>query len=201
MLDLFHRTGAAERDALLALLNVRYLVSPNEDLGGGLEPVRRSPGVNLFRVRRELPRAFLAERAVVVRDRKKILSLMADPSFRPRDTIYLEEGADGSEAPAAPGESRVTFADYGPNHVQMDVVASDKEWLFFSDTYYPGWSAWIDGKRTRIHRADYAFKAVRVPPGRHRVSWRFRPISLAAGTAVSLMTLFLLGVCAVVRRR
>src|SRR3989338_7939101 len=157
VLNLFYRTDAGERDALLALLNVRYLVSPNEDLGEGLELVRSAPGVNLFRIRRELPRAFLAKRAVIVQDREKILTLMADPSFKPRDTIYLEEGADGPEAAAVPGDSRVTIVDYGPNHAQMDVIASDRRWLFFSDAYYPGWNAQIDGKRTRIHRADYAF--------------------------------------------
>jgi len=57
------------------------------------------------------------------------------------------------------------------------------------DAFYPGWRAYIDGQRTEIYRANDVFKAVLAPPGRHRIRFVFRPVSVTAGLIVSLITL------------
>ena len=51
--------------------------------------------------------------------------------------------------------------------------------LVLHDTYYPGWIAEVDGKSAPILRADILFRAVELPPGTHRVTFRFAPFSLA----------------------
>jgi hypothetical protein len=40
-------------------------------------------------------------------------------------------------------------------------------WLVISDTWYPGWRAWLDGEPAEIYRADYLFAACTA--GEHRV--------------------------------
>ena len=49
--------------------------------------------------------------------------------------------------------------------------------LALHDTYYPGWIAEIDGVRAPILRADVLFRGVEMPPGQHRVVFRFAPFS------------------------
>ena len=44
--------------------------------------------------------------------------------------------------------------------------------------YYPGWIAEIDGKRAPVLRADVLFRGVEVPPGYHRIVFRYAPFSL-----------------------
>lgn len=63
--------------------------------------------------------------------------------------------------------------------------------LIYLDADYPGWRAAIDGKPAPVFRAFDVFKAVAVPAGNHRVRFEFRPTSVYAGAAVSLIALVL----------
>jgi len=55
------------------------------------------------------------------------------------------------------------------------------------DTAYPGWKVEIDGKAQPWQVANYAFRAVAVPHGRHVVKWAFRPASFKVGLFFSLI--------------
>ena len=62
-----------------------------------------------------------------------------------------------------------------------------------SETYYPGWDVWLDGKPIPIHQADIALRAVAIPDGTHRVRMEFRPTILVRSLMLSLATV--LGMC------
>ena len=57
------------------------------------------------------------------------------------------------------------------------------------DSYYPGWHAYVDGKEARILAANYAFWAVEVRAGKHRVEFRYRPRSFYAGLGVTCLAI------------
>ena len=59
--------------------------------------------------------------------------------------------------------------------------------LVLTDSYYPGWTAEVDGKAADILRADYVFRAVPLSAGRHTVVFKFRPASFLLGAAVSCL--------------
>ncbi len=81
---------------------------------------------------------------------------------------------------------------YEPERVEIATDSPRDGFLVFSDTYRPGWSARVDGVKAPILRAHAAFRAVRVPAGKHRVLFLYRPASLRLGAAVSLLALSLL---------
>jgi len=58
--------------------------------------------------------------------------------------------------------------------------------LMFTDSYYPGWRAYVDGKETPIMLADDAFKAIAVPAGTHRIRFEFASRWAYAGIGCSL---------------
>jgi uncharacterized membrane protein YfhO len=58
-----------------------------------------------------------------------------------------------------------------------------------TDLAYPGWTARVDGAPAEILLADGSFRAVAVPAGSHRVEFRYRPISVYAGAAISAAAL------------
>jgi hypothetical protein len=64
---------------------------------------------------------------------------------------------------------------------RLELIASSPAGglLVLHDTYYPGWIAEVDGKTVPIQRSGTLFRAVDVPTGTHRVTFRFAPLSLA----------------------
>jgi uncharacterized membrane protein YfhO len=65
------------------------------------------------------------------------------------------------------------------SHSQKDAV------LILSDTYYPGWKAFIDDRETLIRKANYAFRAVCLPKGDHRIIFKYEPDSFRYGLYLS----------------
>jgi len=105
--------------------------------------------------------------------------------------------ADPGAVPAQEGDGtgEVRILSYLRHRVQCEVVAETDGYLVLLDSYYPGWRAYVDGKQAEILRANYAFRAVRVPAGKHRVEFVYRPRSFYAGLSVTGVAL-LIGIAA-----
>ncbi|PYV38951.1 MAG: hypothetical protein DMG09_10550, partial [Acidobacteria bacterium] len=73
--------------------------------------------------------------------------------------------------------------------VLCEVDARKPGYLVLLDSYYPGWRAYLDGREAKILQANYAFRAVEVPAGKHTVEFSYRPLSFDAGLALSCMGL------------
>jgi len=70
------------------------------------------------------------------------------------------------------------------------------------DPWYPGWRAWIDGKRQPVQEYEGGVRAVPVETGRHRIEFRYRPASVYWGAALTTCGLLLTGLfCAFDRAR
>lgn len=91
-----------------------------------------------------------------------------------------------------------------PQRLTIDVHASTAGRVVLADTFYPGWTATVDGEETTIHRAHGVFRSVRVPEGRHRVVFAYEPLSFRlglAGTVVGTVSWVALVVFGLHRRR
>jgi len=82
------------------------------------------------------------------------------------------------------------------NKITLQAETAGDSLLFFGDTWYPGWRATLDGREVPIHRVNYMFMGVEIPPGKHTVEFKFYPrnftlyllVALAAlGASLSLM--------------
>lgn len=60
-------------------------------------------------------------------------------------------------------------------------------YLVFSEPFYPGWRVYIDGNPAPILRANYAFSAVFLKAGEHKVERYYRPNSLLYGVLSSIV--------------
>ena len=91
------------------------------------------------------------------------------------------------------GTGTVSWLSDLPNEIEVAVEMEQEGWLILRDTFDPGWEARIDDNEAEIFRADYLFRAVRVPQGKHLVSFGYRPSSFYWGIALSLLSLAVLG--------
>jgi hypothetical protein len=138
------------------------------------------------------PRAFLASRAVAVAPDDWSLTRLTDTSIDLRTTVLLERPittpGDGGTvlegAPIGPDE-RAEVVRYEPDRAVIQVHANETRYLVLTDSFYPGWKVWIDGRPVDVEQANYLFRAVAVPPGEHTVEWRYQPTSLLLGAVLS----------------
>jgi len=87
-------------------------------------------------------------------------------------------------------------------HFKVDAAANVI--LLLTDTYYPGWTAIVDGQSTPIIRANGSFRAVVVPQGKHTVVFRYSHPQIRKGfivTSLSLLVLVATSIFAIIKSR
>ena len=144
-----------------------------------------------------LPRAYFVERALSVRGGGDALKLLADPSVDLRSEVIIERAGVNDPPAQLRRWAPVHFVSQTAARVALEVDAPRPGYLVFSDTFYPGWEATVDGHPAEVLRANHSFKAVRVEAGASDVVFTFRPRSLRWGATVTLLTL-LVGAAALV---
>jgi hypothetical protein len=177
---------------LLDLLNVKYVfVEPGITLPG--PRYTRVPGTRapLYVNTQALPRAFLVHDYRVLAE-PDMQAALHDGSVDLARVVLLDEELPEPERPeaasgGAPGT--VTIREYRNTHVELEVNAPRRSLLVLSDAHYPGWTATVGDRRVPIRRANYALRAIAVPPGLHLVRFEYRPWPLRVGAMLSAVTL------------
>ena len=84
------------------------------------------------------------------------------------------------------------LTDYQPNELHYDIESTTGGVVVFSEIYYPGWTATIDGKEATLGRVDYVLRALNMPAGKHQVVLTFKPRSVETTETVAYISLSLL---------
>ena len=74
--------------------------------------------------------------------------------------------------------SMVKLTQYKPNNLTYEVKSDKGGVIVFSEIYYPGWTATVDGQKAEMGRVNYVLRALNVKPGNHKVILDFHPTSL-----------------------
>jgi hypothetical protein len=122
---------------------------------------------------------------------------LLDPSFDPQSEV-LVTGAPPSAGPVSgaggmPGAGgSATIVGEGPNELVVEASASSDGWLLLADTFYPGWTAEIDGRPAPVYRANLSVRAIQLPQGRHTVRFAYEAPGLLNGLVISASALLAL---------
>jgi len=124
-----------------------------------------------------------------VKDDKEMIEKLLDRNVDLRKVLVVLSKEEKTEVVKGERdlEGKVTLVSYRPNKVILDYVADNDAFLYVSDTYYPGWKAYLDGKETKIYRANLAFRAIEVPKGKHTVVFKYVPMSFYIGLFLTLI--------------
>ncbi len=190
---------------VLDLLNVRYLVTPDDaetktrmSAIGKFSHVREMPGFDLYENRTALPRFFLVHDARPVSSLAAARTLIASGIDLSR-TAVTDSALKLSPDSGVPGDVRTLF--YEPDALELAVTAHGDSLLVAADNDYPGWRAWVDGRPAAIYRTDIAFRGVVTPDGAHRIRMEFHPDILPISLAVTAAAAGVLLALALAARR
>jgi hypothetical protein len=142
-------------------------------------------------VDKPLPRWSLYTDYVVAEDEDRQRKLVLSPDTDIRTVVVLDRDPQ-VEKNAAAAAGTVALDREGVDEITLRASADAACILLLTDTYYPGWKAYVDDVETPILRANFAFRAVALPAGDHRVRFVFRHERARLGwwlTGVSLALL------------
>jgi hypothetical protein len=179
-----------ETDDFVRLLRrggVRYVTAVHDEGLEALTPVARFPGlvrepIRVFRVLDPLPRAYAVSGSRTL-DGLAAYKALSDPSFAERDEVILPEGPASPPVPGFRGSARIL--ERRPDRLRLEADLSDGGYVVVLEGYEAGWHARVDGRTAAVLRANTAFRAVPVGPGRHEIALVYRPMSAALGVTVS----------------
>jgi hypothetical protein len=205
-------TGISDR--ALDLLSVRYVIAQGALPGMPAVFQDQQNGALVLENTDAMPRAFLVDSVHVVADDDELVARMTDASFNPRTTAFLSAPVgdevdvefyngpaslpqtvvprDSAAAPVPAADDTtiaVRLQRFTPREIVYQVRTDRPRFMVFSEVYYPdGWTARVDDGLAPILRADFLFRAVPVPAGRHLVTMRFDPPAHRIGVQVSAIT-------------
>ncbi|MBI2363454.1 MAG: YfhO family protein [Deltaproteobacteria bacterium] len=177
---------------LLRALNVKYLVAFQPMTAEGLTLISSFPQYFswLYRLDRAVPRVYVVNKVTVETFPAKILRRLAMDGFDPRTEVILDQTP--SIPPQEALQASAKIARYTNARVTIRASLDASGILVLADSFYPGWSAYVDGKRAGILRANLFFRAVALPAGEHTVEFRYEPMSFKIGLVLSVTTIFAL---------
>lgn len=222
------------RSPIVDMLNIRYLIwtAPPSPKWQPVFPAptrqpanaRFEPGwdaqLAVFENRQVMPRAYLAQSLHWAADEADEARLIAQPDFDPHTRTIVgpvpplaRRGWSGVATPwpplpqAAGAAAAITPAQivtYERHRVVVEAETASAAMLVLADTYYPGWSATVDGIPQAIYPVNLALRGVPLSPGKHRIEFRYAQAPLRQGlwlSALGLLGLAALGWLPLRRRR
>jgi hypothetical protein len=149
---------------------------------GATESPSSTPALRIWEAPHR-PWASFATRVETARTLEQAVSLLGMSLARRDDAIVIE-----GTVPAALGTGRVLAIEKAPERIGIEAEAEADALLVVNEAFDPGWSATIDGAPVELLPADVLVRAVRFPPGRHRLVMQYRPASVTHGILISTLT-------------
>ncbi|MFH1564199.1 MAG: YfhO family protein [Nitrospirota bacterium] len=182
---------------LLCLLNTKYLITSEKIAASNLKCIFDDGKVKIYEDLYALPRAWVTSEAKVIKTKEEIFKELLNPDFDPKKTVILEENPKIQNSKFKIRNSKFEnldpeILDYQPEKVTIKTTLNQSGFLVLSDTYYPGWQVFVDGKREKLYCADYILRAVYLTQGEHLVEFRYSPLSFKIGSIISIATLIII---------
>ncbi len=168
-------------------LNTRYIIVPLQ--GGQTIPIQNPYAYG---------NAWLVDSLLYVDDANDEIEDIALLDLRHEAVADNKYRSVLGETAVQDSTSTVVMTSYEPNELAYTIESDKGGVVVFSEIYYPGWTATIDGTAAELGRADYILRAMNIPPGEHKVVLTFKPHSIKVTETIAyvsygLLFLFLIG--------
>lgn len=156
---------------IMNLLNVKYILSLEEETSGNLKKVFQEGETRVYENKNVLPRAFFVSQIELAENKKMAIQMM----FREDFDFWQKAVVEGSLIHNSNGGKlnigKVKIISYSENKVILETENEGDGFLVLVDTFYPTWQVKIAGKKSIIYRTDYNFRGVFVPAGKQQIEF------------------------------
>ncbi|MDO4985971.1 MAG: YfhO family protein [Prevotella sp.] len=180
---------------VINMLNTRYFVFPLQ--GGQTVPIQNPYA---------LGNAWFIDKISYAKNANEEILKVGQIDLRHEAVADEKFQAQLGDAVTQDTTSTVDIKSYEPNQLTYEVNSGKGGVVVFSEVYYPGWTATIDGEPAELGRVNYILRALNVKPGKHEVVLSFFPKSVdttetIAYTAYAILILVLAGAAFMAYRR
>jgi len=156
------------------LLGVKYYISEGpisnsrwREVYWDKSNVHISENINVF------PRAFLVYNTSITKNETESFEKVSVQNFNLSAVIEGGKSLSGKEPIQA-----VTIEKFESNEISLIASPKSDSYLVMMDTYFPGWSVYVDGHKSEILPANYLGRGVFLSAGQHRVRFKYEPAEL-----------------------
>lgn len=166
---------------VLNMLNTKYFILP---LQGGTTVALQNPYAQ--------GNAWFVNKIVYVGDANAEYAQVAKINLQTEAVADKKFESALGQAITNDSTATVRLTSYQPNNLHYTVDSKNGGIVVFSEIYYPGWTATVDGTPTPIARVNYILRAITVKPGKHTVVFDFHPSSIRTTEIIAYISLVLL---------
>ncbi len=149
---------------VLSMVNTKYFIFP-------LQSGQAAPLLNPY----AFGNGWFVDRVEYVDDANREIAAVGDIDLRRVAVADAKFKEAIGESVAQDSTGTVTLTSYDANRLTYDISSSRGGVVVFSDIYYPGWTATVDGVEVSVGRVNYILRAINVKPGAHKVELSFFP--------------------------
>jgi hypothetical protein len=194
---------------IVDLLNVKYVVAGSPasaarlSTAGKFRHLASLPGTEIFENTGVFPRFFLVHQIRIAASLEEARSLILNRDVDLRRTAIVNQNIplQNISLGAGVGSEPLKTLKYEPNRIEISAQPSAPALLVLSETFYPGWKAWVDNQPAPIYETDIALRGIVVPPGAHVIRMEYQPVILTLSIGISLATAISLVISAFFYRR
>lgn len=179
--DLIDRQLSKMNPAAINMLNTKYFIVPAQD-GSATLTVVPNPDA--------LGNAWLVENIQWVDNADAEMAAL--DNFDPARTAVIDKQFRDliHETATTTAGDTILLTSYKPNELRYKSNTAQESTAVFSEIYFPwGWNVTIDGKPTKMARANYVLRAINIPAGSHEIIFRFAPESIATTETVAFISI------------
>ncbi len=178
------------------LLGVKYQI-PNGELQPlnnplnteGLKFSKNIDGLMVYEVENPLPRVYVPQRYAILNE-DECIKFLHQEEFNPQEFLLLTEIPKEFPSQGMNGSARIL--SYEPHKVLIEAKMETDGFLVLTDTYYPGWKAYVDGEEVEIYKGYSFLRAVFLKKGLHEVLFVFSPSLYKIGKIITFISFLLL---------
>ncbi len=191
---------------LLDYANMEYVVDYKKNIHGEIEEkgdyalgvtvprydsVFREGRIEVLKNNDSLPKVWLTTKYDVITDPSILMSELTHRDKSKKDVVFLDTGPQIT-VQSLPFDYILHNYSELPNKISFDLTTSEDALAFISESFDPGWRAYIDDKETQIQKGNFLFQVISVPKGEHSVRFIYDPQSFRMGLSLGIATLLLL---------